>query len=253
MTMNFLDKAQLRMIHILKETIPFLVKNKLWKGFFNQKAVLYLTILLGLAIPITLFNFVDKKIEGTIKDGEAIEMGISGIPFSDLLSSFSGYHKYIVMILFSMLITFIMHKTMDVLTGYQGKITIKDFIDSQIRIIALSIRNWIYELVLGIVVSIVVGIFGPDWLEDVIKFFIGAFFVGYLFFDSYFHIYNLKIKEAKPKIHLHIPAVVILGTVVKLIFAIPFLGSIAGTIIGAIAATYYLHTSAETMHKPELV
>lgn len=243
--MKIIDQSSFRMVNTLNETIPFLVNNKLWKGFFNQKTVLYLTILLGLVIPFALFKSLDNE---TVSEAPVTNrMGITVLDTSNLLTTFSGFHKYIILILFSMLITYLMHKTIDTISGYDKSITIKDYISSLYRNILLSIRSFMLELFMGIMITIIFGIFGPDWLVDIIKFFIGAFFVGYVFFDSYFYLYKLKIKEAKKKIHTHIPAAVILGTAIKLIFAIPFLGAIFGSIIGAVAATWYLHTSEDSM------
>ncbi|HMP29219.1 MAG TPA: hypothetical protein PKD85_06450, partial [Saprospiraceae bacterium] len=140
---------------------------------------------------------------------------------------------------------YFMSKTLDVLSEFNGKVTLKEFFDSQIRYIVVSVRNWIAELAITIVISIVLGVFGPDSLKPLSKFLVGAYFLGYLFFDGYFHIFNMKIKESNHHIKKHITAVLVLGVVVKLLFAIPYVGAIIGSIIGAVAATWYLHTSEE--------
>ena len=235
------SRPYLRMIEILAETIPFLVKNKLWSGFFKQKTVLFFTVFLGLTIPVAFFNFLTDNSTAQGKINKAT-MGFNA-DFLQNINFLSGTQKYLIMILFSMLITYFMHKTLDKLAGYQGKITLTDYVNSQVRIILVSVRNWFYELIIGIGVSVGVGIFGPDWMEDVVKFFVGAFFTGYLFFDSYYSMFDVKIKEVSFKIKEHIPAAVVLGTCVKLIFAIPFLGAIAGSVIGAIAVTWYMQTT----------
>ena len=242
MKQNFSTNPFMMMAEIIKETIPFLFKNKLWVGFFSQKTVLYITILLGLSIPVALFDLLDSKSDSLATNVSTMNLGVQ----SDLLSSFnffSGTQKYLLVILFSMLITYFMHKTLDVLIGFQGKITLKDYFTSQVRIILVSVRNWAIELIIGIAASIVFGIFGPDWLEDIIKFLVGAFFIGYLFFDGFYSMFHLKIKEASTRINSHIPAVMVLGICVKLVFLIPFVGPIIGSVMGAIAATWYLQTT----------
>ncbi|HMP32009.1 MAG TPA: hypothetical protein PKD85_20560, partial [Saprospiraceae bacterium] len=113
MNTTFSKRPYLKMVEILNETIPFIVAQKLWKGFLQQKTVLYLTIFLGLTVPITLFNYFGKKIEN-IDENETVEMGLGSINLGDATSIFGGYHKYVVMMLFAMFITYFMYKTLDV-------------------------------------------------------------------------------------------------------------------------------------------
>jgi uncharacterized protein involved in cysteine biosynthesis len=233
------------MIQVLNETIPFIVEQKLWKGFFKQRTVLYLTIFLGIAVPITFFNYFDSRLTSKTDGSETARMGLSSLNLGDTLSIFSGYHKYIILILFAMLITYFMYKTLDAISGFEGKITIRDYIDSQIRYIIVTIRNWAYELVLTILISIVIGIFGPDWAKPILKFLVGSFFLGYLFLDGYYHIFEVKIKEANKLIQKHRSAALILGIVVKLLFAIPYIGAVIGSIVGAVSAAWYMHTSED--------
>ncbi|MGB4959913.1 MAG: hypothetical protein WBO36_10590, partial [Saprospiraceae bacterium] len=182
------------MSHKLINTIPFIIKNKLWEGFFQHKIVMIVSIISAIAIPWSILKYLGSKIE-SYQETPTTVMGAlnSGMSLSSLMD---GGNKYLALILIQMLAVYFSNKTIEHISGVTIHMSIREMVDSQIRVIKLSIRNWAFELVIGIGVSIVLGIFGPDWLEAPAKFVIACYFVGFIFMDNYNHAYAIKIKDS---------------------------------------------------------
>ena len=105
-----------------------------------------------------------------------------------------------------MLVVYFSNRTIEYLSGVQISMSAKELLNSQVRIIVVSIRNWFIELVVGVGIALVIGIFGPAWLEDVMKFVVGCFFVGYLFIDNYNFTFGLAVKESFEIVKKHVGA-----------------------------------------------
>jgi hypothetical protein len=217
---------------IMKDTVPFIAQNKLWTGFAKQKLIVLAGLLLAILLPLTLISSITTF---------GVTKGVSETIFNDS-------HQYIVMFIITLLVTYFSHRTINLLSGEQFELKFKDYIDAQIRTLVLNIRNFVVELLVGIGVSIVVGIFGPEWLETFIKFLVSCYFLGYFFFDTYLATYDIKINKASPIIFRHTGAVFAVGLVTKLLFSIPFVGGVAAAFICTVATTYYMHTSEDRIY-----
>lgn len=240
----YADQA-INMGNKLLNTIPFIINNRLWSGFLRHKLVLIVCVILGIAIPYSIFQYLGAKIS-TFKDYSVEHQSITSTAMNNSISFqslFDGGNKYLVLILIQMLVVYFSNKTIEHLSNVRIHMSVKEMIMSQIRIIIVSLRNWIFELVIGVGVSIVIGVFGPDWLEDILKFVVGCYFVGYLFIDNYNFAFNINIKESTQIVRRHAGAALTVGLVAKILFLLPVLGSLLVSFICSVGATWYMHTS----------
>ncbi|MBK9257100.1 MAG: hypothetical protein IPM42_16610 [Saprospiraceae bacterium] len=230
----------------LINTPSFIYKNKLWSGFFKDKLVRIVTIVAAVMIPWSLINFISTKFSDVPQSTEDVKLGAaaleSQLQFKDL---FDGTNKYIVIILIQMLVVFFSNKTIEYLSGVTIHMSVKEMIQSQFRVLVVSVRNWILELILGIGVAIIIGITGPDFLEDWVKYLLGCYFVGFLFIDNYNNSFGMKIKESSQVVRNHAAAAVLVGLVTKILLLIPFAGVLIVSFVCSVATTWYMHTSSD--------
>ena len=63
MDISIYTKQAVNMGTKLINTIPFIVNNKLWRGFFEHKLVMIVAVLTAIVIPWSLFRYIESKAE----------------------------------------------------------------------------------------------------------------------------------------------------------------------------------------------
>ncbi|MBK9737756.1 MAG: hypothetical protein IPO92_23590 [Saprospiraceae bacterium] len=232
---------------ILLKTIPFIFENKLWIGFFKHKLTLLISIIASLVIPWSIFNFFSSNVkaayDSNFKNTEIATASLqNAVSFSSL---FEGSNKFLIFVLIQMLTVYFSNKTIEHFSGIRIKMSGKELIQSQIRSIWVSGRNWLLNLVIGVGISILLGVFGPKFLEDWLKWAVSCYFMGYLFFDNYNNTFGLTIKESSFVIRKHFGAALAVGIVANILFILPFIGALFVSFICSVAATWYMHTSED--------
>lgn len=234
-----------KMADILMKTSSFIVNARLWDGFFRQRLVIMVSLLAAIIIPYSVYELAKSKItssEVVDSSRQSLAAMHNAVSWSSL---FDGTNKYLVLILIQMLVVYFSNRTIEYLSGVKISMTANELFKSQIRVIVVSVRNWVIELVIGIVIAIIIGIFGPSWLEDVMKFIVGCFFVGYLFIDNYNFTFGLTVKDSFSIVKKHAGAALIVGFVAKVLLLLPVIGSLFVSLICSVAATWYMHTSED--------
>lgn len=247
MDISIYTKQAVNMGTKLINTIPFIVNNKLWRGFFEHRLVMIVAVLTAIVIPWSIFRYIESKSEilsSYSLSGDHISTANiqNSVSFQSL---FEGGNKWLILILIQMLVVYFSNKTIEHLSGVTIQMSGKEMIQSQIRTIVVVIRNWIFELIIGIGISIVIGIFGPDFMVDWFKYFVGCYFVGYLFIDNYNHTFGVSIKDSAPIVRSHLGAALVIGLVAKILFLLPVVGAIFVSFICSVGATWYMHTSPD--------
>ncbi len=158
---------------------------------------------------------------------------------------FTGGMKYLILILLEMIIFHFAVKTYEILSGEKRILKLKDFINAEIRMIKVAIRAWFYELVLSFLVVLILGLFGLDFIENIIVFFIQCYFLGVVFIDNYNEQFNIKIKASFKIAYQHFGATFIFGLLAYVLILLPLIGVILAPIICAVGATCYLYYSKE--------
>ncbi len=231
----------------LINTIPFIVNNKLWRGFFDHKLVLVISVLAAVIIPWSVFKYIESKAAFL----STYSLAGKNIATADINNSinfqslFEGGNKWLILILIQMLVVYFSNKTIEHLSGVTIHMSGKEMIQSQFRTVVIVVRNWIFELIIGIGIAIVIGIFGPDFLEEWLKFAVGCYFVGYLFIDNYNHTFAIDIKNSSTIVRRHAGAALVIGFVAKILFLLPIAGALIVSFICSVGATWYMHTSED--------
>lgn len=229
----------------LWNAIPFMIENKLWVGFFKHRLVLSVSLLAAIFIPWSIYEVIQSNLSLLPSSLAATTTTASLADNVSLKKIFTGSNQYIVMVLIHMLNVYFSNKTIERLSGVSIDLSIKDMIASQIRNIKVIVRNWFVELLVGISLSIFIGIFGPDWLVDGMKFLVGSFFLGYIYIDNYNNAFGISIKNSFPIVKHHAGAALTFGIVTKILLLIPFVGVVFSSFICGVASTWYMHTSSD--------
>lgn len=240
--------TQLReMTHIMLETFPFIVNNKLWKGFMKHRLALTFIVIACILMAWSLVKYVKTNTEALYATNFA-NSEISSSAISNAMSFeslFEGSNKYVLLILIQMLVVYFSNKTIEILSDMKINMTLGEMIQSQWRVFQLTIRNWVIEIIIGVIISIFVGIFAPDFMEDVLKWLVQCYFVGYFFIDNYNNTFGLKIKESASIVRKYAGATLIIGLVANILFLLPVVGAIIASFICSVAATWYMHTGPD--------
>lgn len=174
------------------------------------------------------------------KDGDGTDKKYRSSGHIDEKSVFSGGSKYLSIILLNMLIAHFCGRVIRMMGGFEKRIGLKSYFKSQIRVLQVGILNWALEIALGVLISIVCGMFFNDGFEKAGKLLLQMFFLGYLFFDSYNDYFDLKIKESRLSIINHVLPATLAGAIAFLLMSIPYVGSIVGPIVCSVAVTIFL-------------
>lgn len=247
MTSSIFFSQLKEMTKIILETFPFIIKNRLWKGFTKQKMALIFIVITSI---LWVWSFIRYfKTNNEARDAANFENSeIDSSALSNAISFdslFEGSNKYVLLILIQMLVVYFSNKTIEILSNHKIHMTIKEMIQSQWRVIQVTVRNWVIEIIIGVGISIIVSLFAPEFFEDVLKWIVQCYFVGYFFVDNYNNTFGMKIKESAVIIRKHMGATLIIGLVANILFLPPVIGAIIASFICSVAATWYMHTGPD--------
>jgi len=250
MSISIYFRQLVLMTNFLLEAPNFIFKNKLWKGFFKDRLIIALGILTLILFAKFGLDFINSKVAVSEINLESGDDTLKDKVFN-IENLYSGSHAFTIMILIQLLLVHFSNKTISVKLGQEIKMSFKELVWSQLRSLIVSIRNWVINLILGIGIVILLSIFGPDFLVKPIKYILLAYFVGYLFLDSYLNAFGVSIKKSAPIIRQHIGAALILGLVTKVLFLLPVIGPLIASFICSVAATRYM-LATEDSHVGQL-
>lgn len=263
---------------VLISTPAFIKKHQLWKGFWEHSWVLVFSVLIAVAFTYILYNNIhdyflpnsEENIEinipseGIAEGGEAVKETVSHIPDdadSDLeaeeksitkvkeslederKSLFSGSLKFLLLIFLEVLIFHFSVRTNNILKNKNKVLKFKDFSKAQIRMTKVMIRKWIYGLIMFILISILCGITGTDYLKDFIMFLIYGYYMGFAFLDNYLEQFKFSINESVKCVQSHFGAATVFGLFASIVMSIPIIGPLIVPFLCAIAAARYGHIS----------
>ena len=183
---------------VLRDTIPFVLKHKLWKGFFQHKWVLFLSIAISILFSYLVFQdffsamFIEKELDTVVQAGMSfdVEKLVNEVQNEGKKGAFSSGTKYILLILLEVVIFHFSIKTLSILSENGEEPKFKDFLNAEKRMIKLMAINYIKGLIALGVISIGLSILGFKGWTSFIMFFIYAYFVGHAFLDNYNEQFN---------------------------------------------------------------
>lgn len=227
-------------IKYLRSSPEFISNNKLWKGYWKSGWISKVTIILAAICSWKLITqFKDLFTSET--SSEIATMGLfQGMgQVSNKLFLNSGV-KYLILIILEMVIFYFSVKTYEILSKTERNLELKDFIVAQIRMIKVALLSWIYELIIGVGLSIFFAIFGFDFLAKFFGVIVEFFFIGAAFMDNYNEQFNLSINNSFKKSFTHIGAALVIGLFAYVVLLIPVFGVVFAPFFAAVAATCYM-------------
>ena len=87
--------------------------------------------------------------------------------------------------------------------------------------------------------------FGLTAFKPVVVLLIQSFFLGYAIIDNYNEIYHMTMKQSLLYTKQYLGVALTVGIGVYFIMLVPFIGTIAGPILGAVVATIAMHRLTE--------
>lgn len=240
----------IRLLKILGESFHFFKTHKLWKGIFEHKWILLLTIILSTLFTFTLFSdLYDFIFSSQELEKVGLELGETGLEY-DLEDSKStsegakdtaifGGSKFLMLILFEIVIFYFSVKTLEILNNEKYKTTFGMFLKAEFRMFKVLVRGFIFSLVALVVLEIAMYFIGANYLVPALMFFVHAYIIGLAFFDNCNEQQKLNIKESNICIRHHSGAATMLGVVASLGLLVPFVGALIVPVLGAITANIY--------------
>ncbi len=223
----------------LKIAPDFIRENKLWRGYLKSGWLAKMSIILAV---IFAFIFLNNVYDGfSTYFGEQNAEHTMGLASLGNHVFYDGFSKYLLLIILEMLIFFFSVKTLNILDNTDIQPTKDEFIGAQKRMIKVSLRNYIYEMILKFLISTVLSIVFLGFLKHIFFLLLEFYFLGYGFMDNYFEQKKMNVKEAQPFIFKHKYATMTIGAVAYLLFLFPLIGAIVAPFICAVAACCYLH------------
>ena len=228
-----------------KDAIQFIRKHRLWKGLFDVKWIAQFIIGTVILLCLQIYWIAQKAFsqpeEGTGFVTAAFHrMGNIVSESYDFL--FDGAFKYIVLIIFELIVFHFIRKTIETLTGWQEEVSIAAVKSAVKRMLKITIRNYVFEVIFTILAGFVLGMFGLKFLKPVIVFLIQCFFIGFTLIDNFHEIQKLSISDSE-KITRQFPGVAIgLGIGFNIIILIPILGPVLAPILSGVTAARSMHS-----------
>lgn len=228
----------------------FIKEHKIWRGFMSYGWVSKIMMIFGILISLSLVSILIHWFEHVFGDGDGIIESTATMvgEFKDMF--LGGSIKYMIVALTAILIFHCSVKTINILDGRNKMPQFQDFVNAQKRMIAVVIRSFIFESIIGGIFFIFLKIFGMESLKYIPMFFVHSYFIGFAFFDSYNEQYGFSLKESQDQVKNKLGSVLAIGMIAVLLLKLPLIGAIVAPILCSTAATMYLY--GEGVHWPQL-
>jgi len=231
----------IRCLKILGESYTFFKENKLWRGIFQHKWILLVTVILSILFTFTLFsNLYEYFFQAQeVADLELIDEEGGSTKSVNKDTAILGGSKFLFLIMLEIVIFYFSVKTLEILNKEKYPTNFGMFLGAEYRMVKVMIRSAIQSLIAQIVLSIVLAFSDLDYLLPVLMFLVHSYFIGLAFFDNYNEQQKLNIKESDICIRHHSGAATTLGAVASLGLMIPVIGPLLVPVFGAITANLY--------------
>lgn len=244
-----------------REAPAFIRRHRLWEGFWRYGWLTRILIVVALLVGVKVFSIVWGSLRKAEVDNLGDAVGTMTMMIGDFVTEgfnylFLGGMKYVMLILMEVLIFHFCRRTVAILTGKDSPTSFDEFFKAQLRMIRVSIRSWIRESIITILIGIAFGVVGfLDFLEPVAVFVVHCYYLGFTVVDNYNEQFGLSVKESAQYVYEHYSGVALaLGLVLNVLLVIPVAGAIVAPFLSAVTATLVmfelsdLHLEKETVH-----
>lgn len=230
-----------------KEAAEFIVKHRLWDGFWKygwvSKVLIILAILFGLKFVDIIWDWFDR-ISAADSGAAFAEMGmlLQNVALGSYDFLFSGGIKYIMLFLLEVVIFHICRRTSEILCNISSDLTLDTFVKAQIRMLKVVFRSYVMEMVFTALIKVAFNIFGfIEFMEPVFIFGVQCYFMGFLVMDNYVEQFHMNIKESVRFARQYIGVCLAIGLVLNIFLFIPFIGAIAAPALSAVAVSLIMY------------
>lgn len=242
---HFISQFRLGMSYISK-AIPFIFRHQLWRGILKYNWLVKVFLLIGIIFGMKIFTLLLDFLF-SIEVGNPIavtssalhlfqEVGIEGYNLFYL-----GGFKYVVVLAMEVLIIHFGGKTTEILTGKPFHLTFKQFIGDQFRALKMILRKYVLELIVTILLGIVLGIIGMDFLESPFVLLIQCYFLGVVILDNYFKQRGKSTGESEKIIRRYAGLATAIGMFFYIMLIVPLIGAVIGACVAGVAGTLALN------------
>ena len=243
-SLQFFKRDFIFTIKNYREVIPFIRKNKIWKGFFDYSWVTKFSLLIGILVSL--------KFTGVFNDffNQTSEQGMSFNSVGNLVGNtidegydlfkMSGF-KYAILILLEVVIFHFARKTLEILNGEKAEANLDSFIQAQVRMFKVVLFAYVMETVAIALVGVGLSILGIGVIKPVLSFVIHCFFLGFVIVDNYNEIYHMSIKQSFKYTRQYTGVSIGIGIVVYALMLLPVLGALLAPLLAAVTATITMY------------
>ncbi len=230
----------------VKQAWVYIKDNRLWDGFWEYGWVSKLLMLGGLIVGGTYFNVYLEWLRGPESESVLQSVVSTGALVQDFAREsydmfYNGSMKYLILVLMEVFIFHVVRRCFEMISGKEMDSSFEAFVQAQIRMLKVILKCWILEMVLTIVISAALGIFGLNFIKPVLVFIIQCYFLGFAVIDNYYEMFEMTIRQSEQETR-EIPGLALsIGIIVWVLMMIPLVGAVIGPLIGAVAATLALY------------
>ncbi len=237
-----------------RKSYEFIKENRLWEGMTRYKAILVIFILIGLVLGLKILDIVQNMVSssGIGEMGLVNTMSmVRDVAKESYHLLFLGGMKYIVLIFLEIIIFHFVRRTLEVKTGKVFDVTLKAFLVAEVRMIKVVIFSFVMETIIGIGISIVLGIWNAEFLKVFLVLLVQMYFLGFAFIDNYNELSGLGIRESERDTRKRPGVAIGIGSVAYILLLIPIAGSIIAPVLGGVAATLVMFDIRKPVFEPE--
>lgn len=230
------------------EAAQFIIKEKLWEGFWKYGWFSRIFTLIAILIGISLIWDIFEAIKEVKLDSFSQSISSMGTAMSHAMED--GYKlitgsgsKFFMLVLLEVIVFHASRRTYHLLSGKDSNANFDYFLKAQLRMIVVGIVAWAMTLAYSIPLKVVFGIFGfLDFLQPTALFLVQAFFMGYTIVDNYAEQFELEIPQSIRYAKQYFGITLAAGIVMSLLMWIPVAGPIFAPLLAAVAVTLVLYS-----------
>lgn len=223
----------------------FIRKNKLWIGLNNYRWLSKFLVAIGVCVGILFFrkmgNFFDSSSINQLSFDQSATGVLESLIGTGQTIATIGSYKYIILFLIEVLVFHFVRVTLMNVTGAHIDTSFKTFLNTQKRMVVVTIFCLVLENVVSFVLNIPFNIFGADFFSPAIFVLVAGYYTGFVIQDNYNEVYHMTLRQSNAYNWQYAIVTLIVGLIVSGLMLIPFVGAIAGPIIGAVIATRTMH------------
>jgi CysZ protein len=232
------------------EAARFIIKEKLWEGFWKYGWFTRVFTLIAILIGISLLWDIFEAIKEVRLDSFSQSISSMGTAMSHAMED--GYElitgsgsKFFMLVLLEVIVFHASRQTYRLLSGKDSKASFDHFLKAQLRMVIVGMVAWAMTIAYSIPIKIALGIFDfLEFLKPTALFLVQAFFIGYTIVDNYAEQFELDIQQSIKYAQQYFGITFAAGIIMSLLMWIPVAGPIFAPLLAAVAVTLVLY--AET-------